>query len=231
MAVEVKICGINSEHALEAAISAGADYVGFVFYPRSPRHVTVEQAIRLREQAESRIKTVALTVNAPLPALVELAEKLRPDFFQLHGDESPQHMKAIRAETGLRLIKAIKVGEADDVKQANLFAPAADFILFDARVPQTPASLPGGNGASFEWTWLRARTDMRNAFLSGGLSPENIRTAIAASGAHRVDVSSGVETAPGVKDVALIRDFIDNAKAAQTSDEAHYATEGTRSWN
>src|SRR3974390_68730 len=153
MTVLVKICGLTAKKNLEAAIEAGADYAGFVFFGPSPRNVSLRQAARLARIAEGRIKTVALTVNASDEAIKEIEANVHPDFLQLHGEESPDRIAAIRAMSRAAIIKAIKAGSLEDVTVARAFERAADIILFDAK-PLAPGALPGGNGLAFDWTWL-----------------------------------------------------------------------------
>ncbi len=213
MSVLVKICGLSSPEPLEAAIEAGADYAGFVFFERSPRHVTLKQAAALAKLAEGRIKTVALTVNAPDPVIEAIAGELHPDVMQLHGAESLDRIAAIRKLTSAAIVKAIKVGAPADLAAARLYEAACDFLLFDAQPAALPNALPGGNGIPFDWTWLPKASLRPDFMLSGGLNPANVLQALRASGALAVDVSSGVETAPGVKCPALIEQFIKTAKS------------------
>ncbi len=212
MSVSVKICGISTEEALEAAIEAGADYAGFVFFERSPRHITLGDAAALARRAEGRIQTVALTVNAGDEAIRAIAGEVRPAFFQLHGDENAGRVAAIRRLTGARIVKAIKVGSPCDIEGARLYEEEADIVLFDAQA-RLPNALPGGNGLSFDWRWLREKGLRPDYMLSGGLHPGNVLAALETSGALAVDVSSGVESMPGRKDLALIRHFIATAKS------------------
>ncbi|MGP0041935.1 MAG: phosphoribosylanthranilate isomerase, partial [Rhodomicrobium sp.] len=213
MSVSVKICGLSAKKTLEAAIEAGADYAGFVFFERSPRNVSLKQAARLAKFAEGRIKTVALTVNATDEAIEAIEAKVRPDFLQLHGDESPERIAAIRSLSRAAIIKAIKVGSPMDVADARRYERAADILLFDARPSCVPGALPGGNGLAFDWTWLPKASQRRNFMLSGGLNSGNLLQALSASGALAVDVSSGVETTPGVKTPARIKKFVRIAKS------------------
>lgn len=213
MSVSVKICGLSAKKTLEAAIEAGADYAGFVFFERSPRNVSLKQAARLAKFAEGRIKTVALTVNATDEAIEAIEAKVRPDFLQLHGDESPERIAAIRSLSRAAIIKAIKVGSPMDVADARRYERAADILLFDAGASGVPGALPGGNGLAFDWTWLPKASLRRNFMLSGGLNSGNLLQALSASGALAVDVSSGVETTPGVKTPARIKKFVRIAKS------------------
>jgi phosphoribosylanthranilate isomerase len=212
MSVSVKICGLKYAKHLEAAIEAGADYAGFVFFERSPRNVSLKQAAQLAKRAKGRIQTVALTVNPTDLAIRDLEAKVRPDFIQLHGSETPERIAAIRALTRARIIKAVKIGSREDVEHALRFEPFADILLFDAK-PLAPGALPGGNGIAFDWTWLPEAKLRPNFMLSGGLNSDNVLKALSASGALSADVSSGVETAPGLKSAARIKKFIRIAKS------------------
>lgn len=209
----VKICGLSTPETMAAALDAGADMVGLVFYARSPRHVSLEQATGLAAQARGRAAIVALTVDASDAELAAIVQGVEPDFVQAHGAETPERIAAIHALTGLPVIKAIKVRDAGDVAAAAAFSEAAFLILYDARAPEAlTGALPGGNGLAFDWNLLGHGHSMRRFMLSGGLNPDNVARAIAVTEAPIVDVSSGVERAPGVKDEALIRKFIEQAK-------------------
>ncbi len=213
--IAIKICGIKTEDALEAAIEAGAYYVGLVFFAKSPRHLDMQTAARLAAQARGRIKTVALLVDPDDAALDAIARAVNPDLFQLHGQETPARVSDIRSRWGRPVIKAIRVGTAADVSAASAFAAAADLILFDAKTDAAhPSGLPGGTGTCFDWRLIAAWKGRRDFMLSGGLNPDNVRAAIEETGAPAVDVSSGVETAPGVKSADLIRSFVAAAKGA-----------------
>lgn len=214
MAAEVKICGLSTPETVDAAIAAGAGFVGLVFYPRSPRNVTLETAAKLAERARGKARIVALTVDADDRLLREIAARVAPDFIQAHGSETPERVAAMAALTGKPVIKAIKVRDAGDIAGATAFTQAASLILYDAKAPETLGNaLPGGNGHAFDWALLDG--GKRPAFvLAGGLTPENVAQAIRMTGAPIVDVSSGVESAPGVKDIGLIRKFIEAVKSA-----------------
>ena len=215
MSVDIKICGLSQPDMLEAALEAGAAYVGLVFYEPSPRNVTIEQARGLAESARGRAAIVALTVDAPDALLRDISRQVRPDFLQAHGVETPDRVREMTELTGLPVIKAIKVREAKDVGEARDYAGVAAMILFDARAPDALAdALPGGNGIAFDWTLLKGE-NATPFMLSGGLDCSNIAEAIRVTGAPAVDVSSGVERAPGVKDAKLIRKFIETARAAR----------------
>lgn len=212
MAVEVKICGLSTRETAEAALAAGADLIGLVFFPKSPRNVTLEQAAGLAALARGRAKVVALVVDADDQLLSDIAREVQPDFIQAHGGETPQRVAEIERLTGKPVIKAIRVKDAGDIAAAAAFSSVASLILYDAKAPETLGSaLPGGNGHAFDWALLEGES--RPAFmLAGGLTPDNVADAIRVTGAPMVDVSSGVETAPGVKDPGLIRKFIEAAK-------------------
>ena len=213
MSVSVKICGLSTKETLKAAIEAGADYAGFVFFERSPRNVSLARAASLVEAARGRIMTVALTVNATDEAIRDIEAKVHPDFLQLHGGETPERIAAIRTLTRAAVIKAIKVGSEEDVADGRRFEACADILLFDAKPAASPAALPGGNGIAFDWTWLPKACLRPNFMLSGGLNSANVLKALSASGALAADVSSGVETAPGVKTPERIEEFVRIAKS------------------
>jgi len=209
--VKVKICGVRTPAIVETASEAGADFIGLVLFAKSPRHVELEEARVLAAVARGKIGTVAVLVD-PDDALVDgVVERVRPDFLQLHGSETPERVTAIRTRAGLPVMKAIAVAEACDVADAGKYAASADFILFDAKA-SPDALLPGGNGVPFNWDALKG---IKPPFaLSGGLTPDTVGEAIRLTGASLVDVSSGVERAPGEKDAELVRRFVRAAKGA-----------------
>jgi phosphoribosylanthranilate isomerase len=215
MQVKVKICGIKTPEALQAALAARADFVGLNFYPPSPRSLAPEVAAGLAELARGRTSIVALIVDADDATIEQIVATVDPDLLQLHGSETPERAAEIVRRWQRPVIKAIKVETAGDAGRALEFAEVAQLILFDAKAPKDLAgALPGGNGLSFDWRLLAAVKDRVPFLLSGGLTPDNVAAAIAATGAAIVDVSSGVETAPGVKSPDLIRLFIAAAHAA-----------------
>lgn len=215
MQVKVKICGIKTPEALQAALAARADFVGFVFYPPSPRSLAPEVAAELAELARGRAAIVALIVDADDATIERIVMAVEPDFLQLHGSESPERVAEIARRWGRPAIKAIKVESAGDAERALHYVDVAKLILFDAKAPKDLAgALPGGNGLAFDWRLLDGVKDRVPFMLSGGLTPDNVAEAIAATGATIVDVSSGVETAPGTKSPDLIRQFIAVARAA-----------------
>jgi phosphoribosylanthranilate isomerase len=212
----VKICGLSTPETMEAALEAGADYVGLVFFPRSPRHVEMAAARELAMMASGTADVVALLVD-PDDALVgRIAAELGPDIIQLHGKETPERVLAIGEMAATRTMKAVAVADRADAERALDYKAAADLILFDAKPPKD-AVLPGGNGLAFDWTAIADVASQVDYMLSGGLTPDNVAEAIAVTGARAVDVSSGVESAPGVKDADLIRSFIAAAHSAAGS--------------
>lgn len=214
--MQVKICGIKDKDILSAAIKAGADFVGLVFFPKSPRHVSIPQAKELAEFArqnsgEFPTKVVALVVNATNEELETIIKEVKPDYLQLHGSETVERVQEIFKLFQTPLIKAIGVSNSDDAAFADLYT-SAEIILFDAKADPKLTPLPGGNGIPFDWTALKGQKETRNFMLSGGLTPQNVTEAIHLTGASIIDVSSGVEASPGVKDKALIEAFIQVAK-------------------
>lgn len=207
----VKICGLKTPETLAAALDAGADMVGFVFFPKSPRHIDLATAEVLGRQAQGKALKVALTVDADDAALAAIVAALNPDLLQLHGHESPERVAAIRARFGLPVMKAIGVAHADDLKDVQAFAAVADRLLFDAKPPKDAAH-PGGNGLAFDWSLLTGLDLSIPSMVSGGLDPANVAEALRRTKAQGVDVSSGVETAPGQKDPAKITAFVRAAK-------------------
>lgn len=205
--VAVKICGLTSAEAADAALRAGAEFGGLVFHPASPRNLALEQARAISAVMAGKLKRVALVADrgdAELEAIIAAAS---PEYLQLHGSETVARTGAIRARFGLPVIKAISVSDSESLNQAQPYEAVADFLLFDTWAP-VGSSRKGGHGAAFDWQILAGRSFSRPWFLAGGLAPINVARAIAVSGATMVDVSSGVERAPGVKDVGLIQDFI-----------------------
>jgi len=204
--LDVKICGLKSREALDAAITKGASHIGFVFFAKSPRYVTLAQAAALREHVGERAKTVAVVVDADNLMLDELTHQVKPDMLQLHGQETPRRVAEIKKRYNLPAIKAIAVHDRSDLHNLVPYRGIVDRILFDAKAPKG-AALPGGNGISFDWRVLEGLDLNLDYMLSGGLNAQNIRSALALAKPGGVDVSSGVESAPGVKDVALIDGF------------------------
>ncbi|PKP71489.1 MAG: phosphoribosylanthranilate isomerase [Alphaproteobacteria bacterium HGW-Alphaproteobacteria-4] len=212
MDIRVKICGLRDAGHIAAAAKAGANYLGFVFFPRSPRNLTLTQARGLALAVPVGIAKVGLVVDADNAFLDALLAEVPLDLLQLHGRESVARVAEVRARYGLPVMKAVGVADADDLAAVADYSQVADQILVDAKAP-AGADLPGGNGRAFDWTLLSRRRWPRPWMLAGGLTPENVAEAIYLTGARQVDVSSGVETAPGVKDAGLIADFIAAARA------------------
>jgi phosphoribosylanthranilate isomerase len=209
----IKICGIATPQALDATIDARADYIGLVFFAKSPRNVSLHDAAMLGERAAGRTKVVGLFVDASDATIAEAITAARLDVIQLHGKETPERVARLRAQFGLPVWKALSVASREDVADAAVFSGAADLILFDAKAPKG-ADLPGGLGLVFDWDLLTAYRGQAPWGLAGGLSPDNVADAVQRTGAKLVDVSSGVESAPGVKDADRIRTFCFNARNA-----------------
>lgn len=211
----VKICGLSTPESVAAAIEAGADFLGFVFYPRSPRNVTPEQAAELTKPVLPAVRTVALTVDADDALLETIIAAMRPGLLQLHGHETPERVAEIRSRFGTPVMKVLSVASAEDVAKASAYEPVADMLMFDAKPPkEMKDALPGGNALRFDWRLLAGARFGKPWLLAGGLTPDNVAEAIRTSGAPGVDVSSGVEDAPGQKSIPLIRAFLKAAKAA-----------------
>ena len=213
MGTTVKICGLKEPRHVMAASNAGARYLGFVFFPKSPRHVSLLDAAALMVDVPIGIAKVALTVNADDATLDQIVRETTVDMLQLHGSESPQRVAEVKARFGLPVMKAIGIAGPDDVVQIDLYAPVADQLLIDAKAPKG-ADLPGGNGITFDWRLVQRKYWPCPWMLAGGLTPENVAEAARLTGAKQVDVSSGVETAPGIKDERLIAAFCAAAQAA-----------------
>ncbi len=215
MTTAVKICGLKTEAALDAALAGGADYIGLVFYPPSPRNVDIATAAGLADRARGRTRIVALLVDPDDALVAEVATSVRPDVLQLHGAETPDRCRTIHAATGIPVMKAIKVETAADAAAALAYADVVERILFDAKAPKgMSGALPGGNGLAFDWDAIAGVAPHLTYMLSGGLTPETVATAIRITGAPAVDVSSGVESRPGEKDPDMIRRFLRAAKTA-----------------
>ena len=214
MSLQVKICGLKSPEPLEVALESGADLVGFVFFPPSPRHLGFEAARRLSAQVAGRAAKVALSVDANDEMLHSIVDALKPDWLQLHGSETPERVAVVRSRFGIPVMKVLPIAQRDDLSPVRLYAKVADRLVFDAR-PAPDATRPGGLGKTFDWNLLKGVDPATNFMLSGGLDASNVAEALAITNASGVDVSSGVESAPGVKDPDKIRDFIRAARAAE----------------
>jgi len=213
MDLVVKICGLSTRPTLAAAVGAGADMVGFVFFPPSPRNLGLAAARTLGERVKGRARKVALTVDANDETLGDIVAALRPDMLQLHGKETPERVVTVRSRFGLPVMKALPIAERADLSPIREYANVADWLLFDARAPQD-ATRPGGLGQPFDWTLLAGIDPGIPFMLSGGLNADNVIEALRITRAPGVDVSSGVERAPGEKDPDKIRAFIRAARAA-----------------
>ena len=214
MSLTVKICGLSTPDTLDAALQAGADMVGFVFFPPSPRHISLQTARELGRQANGRAVKVALTVDADDATLSNIMETLQPDILQLHGNETVARLRDIKQAFGVQLMKVLAVETPADLAPLAGYAAVADRILFDARAPKG-ATRPGGLGAVFDWHVLE-NLDLKLPFMvSGGLTADNVAEAVRVTRAGGVDVSSGVERAPGIKDPEMIRAFIRAARASE----------------
>jgi phosphoribosylanthranilate isomerase len=203
----VKICGLTQPSDVHAVAQAGAVYCGFVFFPKSQRNVSFEQAAAMAVEAPIGLAKVALTVNADDAFLDALTAAVPLDMLQLHGDETPERVQEVKLRYGLPVMKAVGVADADDLPALDVYMKVADQILVDAKPPKN-ADLPGGNGLTFDWRLIAGRRWAVPWMLAGGLTPTNVAEAIAMTGARQIDLSSGVESAPGVKDAALIRSFM-----------------------
>jgi phosphoribosylanthranilate isomerase len=222
LSAEVKICGLKTLEHLEAAIDAGASYYGMVFFARSPRNIAHAEAASLSRAGRRRITSVALIVDAADAEIDAIVAAADPDMIQLHGSETPARAAQIRQRTGRPIIKAISVERQGDAERAFAYREAADLILFDAKPPRgVAAALPGGNGLAFDWRLLSPLRGKMRFMLSGGLTPANVDAAIALTDAAIIDVSSGVETAPGEKDAALIHQFVKAGRAAALEEIAN----------
>lgn len=210
----IKICGLTRPEDVSAAVAAGAVYVGFVFFPRSPRHLDAATAAGLASGVPPGVCKVALTVDADDALLDHIVGTVPLDMLQLHGRESPERVAYLRARHGLPVMKAVGISEAADLALLDTYARVADQLLVDAKPPKG-ATLPGGNGLAFDWRLIAGRRWVVPWMLAGGLTPGNVAEAVARTGAQQVDVSSGVESAPGVKDAALIAAFSTAAQGAE----------------
>ena len=208
MTTSIKICGLSTPEAVDRAADLNAEMAGFIFFPKSPRHVSVETAAALVDQARGRgLKTVAVTVDMDDAGLEEIVSRVKPDWLQLHGEESPERTADLKARFGLPVMKAFAIREASDLELIAPYMGVADRFLFDAKPPKG-SDLPGGNGVSFDWRLLATLDEAVNYMLSGGLSKDNVGVALKISGSAAVDVSSGVESAPGIKDLDMMDEFV-----------------------
>ncbi|GAA0596879.1 phosphoribosylanthranilate isomerase [Paenochrobactrum glaciei] len=207
MNFDLKICGLKTPEAVSAVLEGGATHIGFIFFPKSPRHIGVEEAGCLRVAAQGRAQVVAVTVDADDDYLAEIVNHVRPDILQLHGQETPERVKLLKERFGLPVIKAFAIRNFDDLEAIKPYKGIADRFLFDAKPPKG-SELPGGNGVSFDWELLTKLDGDVDYMLSGGLNAGNIAQALVQTGAQAIDVSSGVEARAGEKDVRLIEEFL-----------------------
>lgn len=213
MSVQTKICGIRTPEAVTAALEGGAAFLGFMFFDKSPRNLAPDAAWRLAQPVRGKAKVVAVLVDPSDAEADRIAQSLKPDLIQLHGRETPARARALGQRTGAGIIKVLPVSEASDLAAAGDFETVVEHLMFDTKPPKG-ADRPGGLGAAFDWTLLAGRRFQRPWFLAGGLDPWNLADAVQQSGAPQLDVSSGVERGPGLKDPALITAFLDAAKRA-----------------
>jgi phosphoribosylanthranilate isomerase len=213
MSVSAKICGVTTPEAARAALAGGAAYLGFMFFEKSPRNIAVEAAARLAEPVRGKAKVVAVAVDPSDAEVDRIAQGLRPDFIQLHGRETPSRVREVAQRSGAGVIKVVPVSEVSDLDAAGDYELVAEHLMFEGKPPKD-ATRPGGLGATFDWTLLSGRRFRRPWLLAGGLDPWNLADAVRQSGAPIVDVSSGVERGPGLKDPALITAFLDAARKA-----------------
>lgn len=206
MKLDIKICGLKTEEAVDHAVRLGATHIGFIFFEKSPRHIEPADAGRLADRVRGRAKIVSVSVNADDDDLDELIAMIKPDILQLHGTESPDRVLTVKAMTGLPVMKALSVSTAEDLARLEPYDGLANRYLFDAKPPKG-SELPGGNGVSFDWSLLTALDPSVDYMLSGGLTKDNVGEAIRIARPRGIDVSSGVESAPGVKDLAKMDEF------------------------
>jgi phosphoribosylanthranilate isomerase len=213
MKPDIKICGLKTSEAVEKAVARGASHIGFIFFEKSPRNIEPDIAGKLADAVRGRAKIVAVTVNADNDDLDEIIALLKPDILQLHGTETPERVLNVKAIYGLPVMKALSIREADDLIRVEPYIGIADRFLFDAKPPKG-SDLPGGNGVSFDWSLLAGLDADIDYMLSGGLNKDNVAEALSRTGARGIDLSSGVESAPGVKDLGLIDALFDAIAAA-----------------
>jgi phosphoribosylanthranilate isomerase len=206
MTLDIKICGLKTEEAVDRAVALGATHIGFIFFEKSPRYIEPADAGRLADRVRGRAKVVSVSVDPDNDDLDEIIDLVRPDMLQLHGRETPDRVLNVKAVTGLPVIKALSIQTADDLKRIEPFDGIANRFLFDAKPPKG-SELPGGNGVSFDWQLLAGLDPSVDYFLSGGLNKDNIGEALRIARPRGIDVSSGVESSPGVKDLGLIDEF------------------------
>jgi len=206
MKLDIKICGLKTEEAVDRAVALGATHIGFIFFQKSPRHIEPVDAGRLADRVRGRAKIVSVSVDADNDDLDEIIDLIRPDMLQLHGKETPDRVLNIKAVTGLPVMKALSIQTSDDLRKIEAYDGIADRYLFDAKPPKN-SELPGGNGVSFDWRLLAGLDPSVDYLLSGGLNKDNLAEALAIARPRGIDASSGLESSPGVKDVNMIDEF------------------------
>ena len=216
MKLDIKICGLKTPEAVDHAVALGATHIGFIFFSKSPRHIDPADAGRLADRVRGRAKIVSVSVNADNDELDELVSMIRPDILQLHGQERPDRALTVKAVTGLPVWKALSVSEADDLNRIDDYEGIADRFLFDAKAPKN-SELPGGNGVSFDWTLLKGMSERVDYMLSGGLTKDNVGEAIRIARPLGIDLSSGVESSPGVKSLDMMDEFFAAVRAARVA--------------
>lgn len=215
MKPDIKICGLKTSEAVDRAVARGATHIGFIFFPKSPRHIHPEIAAELAEPVRGRVKIVAVTVDASDEELDDIVHLLKPDVLQMHGHETPERILQVKALYGIPVMKAFSVREASDLERIDPYVGVADRFLFDAKAP-AGSELPGGNGVSFDWNIMGSLDASVDYMLSGGLNKDNVGLALASTRARGIDVSSGVESAPGIKDIVMIDAFFDAIAEARS---------------
>ncbi len=214
MTLDIKICGLRTTAAVDAAVVGGATHIGFIFFEKSPRHIGLVDAARLQEYVRGKAMAVAVTVDAVDADLDDIVETVRPDILQFHGKETPARVAEVKTRYGLPVMKALSISERTDLDAIALYRNVADRVLLDAKAPKD-SELPGGNGFSFDWRLLATLDPAVEYMLSGGLNARNIQDALRQSQPSGIDISSGVESAPGVKDPVMIAEFFEAVKAAR----------------
>ena len=216
MKLDIKICGLKTPETIDRAVALGATYVGFIFFGKSPRHIEPADACRLADRVRGRAKIVSVSVDADDDELDEILAMIRPDILQLHGRETPDRVLTVKAVTGLPVWKALSISEAEDLRRIDAYDGIANRFLFDAKRPKN-SELPGGNGVSFDWTLLSGLSDSVDYMLSGGLDKDNIGEALRIARPTGIDLSSGVESSPGVKDLTMMDEFFAAVRQARVA--------------
>jgi phosphoribosylanthranilate isomerase len=216
MRLDIKICGLKTPEAVDHAVALGATHIGFIFFGKSPRHIEPADAGRLADRVRGRAKIVSVSVDADNDELDEIMAMIRPDILQLHGRESPDRVLTVKAVTGLPVWKALSISEAKDLERADDYDGIANRYLFDAKRPKN-SELPGGNGVSFDWTLLAGLSEQIDYMLSGGLDKDNVAEALRIAKPTGIDLSSGVESSPGVKSLQMMDEFFAAVRAARVA--------------